>query len=808
MCAAAATVLVGIWLWLAFSSGGYLAREWVLPVLALGLFGLAAAALTAYPRRPRQLSLAVLAVFGAYAIWVACSAIWAGSTGRVWLESGRTFAYLLILALALTYFTSAAARVAFRYLLMGGAFLLLVVCISRLWSAQNIADLFSGGRLRFPAGYPNNSAAMFLVCFWPLMWLAAGPRERAPVRGIAVGVATGLLGLAIMTQSRGAIYSLAISLVLLFVLSPGRLRLLFYLLVPVLLMGYAFPRLNRYWLDGPEAVGGGQAARTVLIAALAAGFIGMILALLERWVRVSGRMKVIFGAVIAVACLAGLVYGATDLTRPYGGPIDWFSHTWQVFTADPASGETTGSSSPTGTSGSRFTDLSSNGRVDIWKAAWREFESSPVVGAGAGNFVYQYERVRAVTSNKPQETHSITLQVLGDTGIVGGIFAFGGIILAVSGILWPRLSASWARARRTWLRRKKQGEEPAGSRSGQPPTRWGDDAKAYGWEMALLAGAAYWFIHANVEWLWQMAGVSIAAVLMLAAGVAAADARAGVMWPRACRWLRRKGSARQDGVRAHAEAEGAATGTGQADSLAGVEPHEYTQHSSEPLSLTFRIGLIVLSVVVLLLAGFAFLSMQIQTSALALSRTDPLTAAGRAASARWLAPGDASPYVTQASIYGSAAREALASQQPDRAGAVLDDLALAISAHEKAIAKQSADWTNYYRAAWATLDLLAAKAYAEGRGGELEAVGVTKSFANQHDWSGLAGVVTVPAVGAATGSLAQGEASVQAAHRYRALSQKQLFDLASGFIGAADERNPLEPTVDEAIQLLQKLSTM
>ena len=82
------------------------------------------------------------------------------------------------------------------------------------------------------------------------MWLAAGPAERAPVRGVALGLATGLVALAVMTQSRAAIYSLIVTLVIVFVISPIRLRTLLYLIVPGLLLTYAFPLLDRYWLEG------------------------------------------------------------------------------------------------------------------------------------------------------------------------------------------------------------------------------------------------------------------------------------------------------------------------------------------------------------------------------------------------------------------------------------------------------------------------------------------------------------------------------------------------------------------------------
>ena len=346
----------------------------------------------------------------------------------------------------------------------------------------------------------------------------------------------------------------------------------------------------------------------------------------------------------------------------------------------------------------------------------------------------------------------------------------------------------------------------------------------YGWEMALVVGAAYWFVHANLESLWQMAGVSIPALLMLAAGLATVDARAGTLWPRISRrWARNsaaiEGDPPGDITRGGGNPDRGPTASGTVPDAPATEsggslrrPKRKRRSSNRlrppgPLSQAFRVALLVLSAVVMVVAGLSYSAMRIQTSALALSRTDPLAAAGRAASARWFAPGDAGPYVTQASIFNASARDALAFQQQDRAGAALDDLALAITAREKAIAKEPADWTNYYLAAWATLDLLAGNAYATGGGGGLKAADATGLFSHQHDWSGLAGTGTVPVVGTANGTLARGDASVRAAQKYRDLSQRRLLELASGFIAAAHERNPLEPLVNETTQLIQKLST-
>ncbi len=349
----------------------------------------------------------------------------------------------MVFALALLYLTDPKARKVFRYLLMAAALVLLAACVWRLWSADSIAGMFSDNRFFYPVSYTNNTATLFLVSFWPLMWLAAGPEEKAPVRGVALGLATGLLGLGIMTQSRGALWSLAITLVLTFIVSPARLRTLLYLIVPGLLMVYAFPNLNRYWSEGPDAVGGGVGARTLVVVSITAGFIGLIVALLERWVKVSRKMRAIFRTVILVGVVAASVYGSIALTSDVGGPFNWVSQTWEQFTSDqqPSDASVPGSGAE-----SRLTVISSSGRIDLWRVAWEEFRSSPALGVGADNWIFGYDRLREEALRKSQQAHSLELQVLGETGIVGGVFAYGGMLLGLGGLLWPRCAAGWREA--------------------------------------------------------------------------------------------------------------------------------------------------------------------------------------------------------------------------------------------------------------------------------------------------------------------------------------------------------------------------
>ena len=818
-------MLFGVWLWLVYSSGGFIAHQWLPPSLCLGVFGLIVSLLVAYPRRPGQLSLTALLMFGGYSIWVAVSALWADSTTRVWLESGRTFTYLLVFALAVIYLSDQGARRIFRYLVMAAGCVLLVVCVWKLGTTANIAGLFySGNRLGYPVSAPNHAAALLLVAFWPLIWLAAGPEERAPVRGVALGLATGLLGLSFMTQSRGAFWTLGITLIFMLIISPARLRTLFYLIVPAMLMVYVFPRLNRYWLEGPESVGGALAVRTVLAAAVTAAFVGMILALLEKWVRVSRRMKVVFGTLVLVAAVWGLVYGATALTRDAGGPLEWASQTWRQFTGQTAPDTASESHS-------RFTQLSSSGRVGIWQVAVQEIEQAPVLGVGADNFVFQYQRLRTSETYKPQQAHSFELQVLGETGVVGGVFAFGGILLILWGLLWPRCAAGWRGARESWLRRRgATSGAQAATAAPASNLRWGKDSLAYGWEMALLAGAAYWLLHASIDWLWQMAGVSIPAVLLAAAGVAGIDGRDRVLWPRLSRRLRlRVQSAPPDPQPEDLDAPqepAFSAGSTEGDGLMMIPPRaaQYADrnrrrrhrarrrsrakelfHPPGPLSQAFRVLMVALSLVVIISTGLPYMSLLYQDSALALADTDPARAVKRAGSALSLMPTDPAPYTTQASIYRRAAVEALATEASDQAGAVLDGLALAIASYEKALALEPADWTLNFHAGVATVDLLLATGYSEDWGFAFMYDDLSVALTGLGDWSELAGAPRVPEPGQAAGSLAQDEPARDSAGRYRSMSREELVGLAQNFLEAAKERNPLAGQIDITLAVLANI---
>jgi hypothetical protein len=354
--------------------------------------------------------------------------------------------------------------------------------------------------------------------------------------------------------------------------------------------------------------------------------------------------------------------------------------------------------------------------------------------------------------------------------------------------------------------------------------------------MALFVGLAYWIIHASVEWLWQMAGVSIPAVLFLAAGVAGVDARVDVLWPRWNRWLKlrahREPSVDLPGKVATPAAEepgvvqAQATGADKEGSFLPIRRTEkYLSRQSrrrrkearrqanaerlQPpglLSPLFRVFLVALALIVILSAGLPYLSLQIQNSALGIAKTDGVQAAARAASARWLQPSDPGPFVTQAGIYSSAASSAAASGAPDRAGAVLDNLALSIASYQDAIENEPADWALRYRAGVETVNLLLASEYAAGKDPALDYAELIPLIPGLEDWSALSGsgysATALPEPGVAAASLAQTAETRQRAQDLRSLSPDELRQRAVQFLDAARERNPLASQVTEALKII------
>jgi hypothetical protein len=120
----------------------------------------------------------------------------------------------------------------------------------------------------------------------------------------------------------------------------------------------------------------------------------------------------------------------------------------------------------------RLTDPSSDGRLAYWRVAWRQFQTAPVLGHGAGTFETSWTQNRP-TAIDALDAHSLYLETLGELGIIGLLLLLA-FIVAVLVRAASRLS-----------------------------TR---DRLPYATACALVT---VWALHAGIDWDWEMPAVTL-----------------------------------------------------------------------------------------------------------------------------------------------------------------------------------------------------------------------------------------------------------------------------------------------------------
>jgi tetratricopeptide (TPR) repeat protein len=386
-------------------------------------------------------------------------------------------------------------------------------------SPARLEALLPGGRLVYPAGYVNADAAQWLIAFWPALLLARGPRLPWGLRGAFAGGAVLLAEVALLSQSRGSVYSTAAMVVLVFALLPGRLRT-FALALPiaagiaaaapaVLRVGDRVSALERALesaAHGAAALGGtgaaahgaaaahrAAAARAVAAAAhsaetaVHAATVAMLLSALvvgavvaagaaferRRALTPAAAARVHRGvAALAAVALVALLAGGLAAA---GDPVTRVRHAWDTFKSPQGYGAN-------GSTGSRLTSGLGSNRYDFYRVALDEFAAHPLGGIGADNFAQQY-LAHGRSAETPRYPHSVELRTLTQTGLVGALFAAVGLGAA--------LLAGWRALARN------------------------PDPLARAVAAAAIGGFAYWAVHGSVDWLWEFAGLGAPAFALL-----------------------------------------------------------------------------------------------------------------------------------------------------------------------------------------------------------------------------------------------------------------------------------------------------
>ena len=466
----------------AFESGFYADSWWMPACLAFLAVTLALwLGMRTHPPAPAWLSVSGLA--GLW-LWSLISSSWADRADLAQQSADRWALYAAIAA-TLTMIVGGRERVG-RWLLAACATGAIAVAAIDLIGmlTSSAPGLFLGTTLNAPIGYPNGTANLLLLGFWPLVAVAADVR-RPLVAGLAIGGATAIGGVLLADQRRGTFLALAAGAVILIALVPGRRGRVWALLAIVATVALASGSITpvyQHLVDGASTGAAiHRAARASLLAGAAlalvwAGLLAAIGAVRER----SEAAGVVLGrvgsgalAAFAVIAIVGLVADAHQISHRVSDQYHAFVH----LSAEPGS----------------FRLFSGGGnRDDYWRVALKEFDGSPVRGVGAGNYDVGYYRYRHTTEDITQP-HSIELQTLAELGLVGGLLLLAFIAGPMVGL--------WRLARR---------------------------ARAPGPQRLVAVGAGgmflSWLAQTSVDWMHLIPSIT---ALALGAGVVLASARRG-----------------------------------------------------------------------------------------------------------------------------------------------------------------------------------------------------------------------------------------------------------------------------------------
>lgn len=488
---------VAVWLlgfalvvYLALNGGGYdpIVRDQLGLAIWWGiLLGLAVGALPL--NRLRHGSWIALGLLAAYVAWVALSCIWTDATQNTVEDLGRVVTYLGVFALALSVRSSQGARRMAAALGSGIAVVALVALLSRLhpaWfpEARETVRQFQDtrSRLAYPLGYWNGVAALIAIGLPLVLYLACSAR-RIAVQALAAAALPAMALTVYFTFSRGGTLAAIVALALFLALAHDRLPKAATLLAAAagaaILIAAAHQRgaLDAGLGNALAHRQGDELAAMTLVVCAGVGLLQAGLAITLRhgtrpaWSMPSRRVSL--GATSAALAIAALVFLAA------GGPGK-ASHSWHEFKA--AEG--------TGNGAARFQSFSSNGRWPLWESSLEQNATKPLTGTGSGSFEAWWAQNRRSEGGFVRDAHSLYLQTLGELGIVGLalLAAFLGWVLVEGGRRYLRAG----RQRRTQL-------------------------------AAVLAGSAAFCLGAAYDWLWQLAVIPIAFLLLASVLVSAGE---------------------------------------------------------------------------------------------------------------------------------------------------------------------------------------------------------------------------------------------------------------------------------------------
>lgn len=387
---------------LATQDGGFGGGDWY----PAALFLLALLALTvnvAPPARmqwPRPLTRALIALAG-FSLWALSSALWSDVPGAAWDGANRAVLYGIVLALVTLRRWPVREYALALGLVAGGVGALAIGVLVECAVRAHPAALFIASRLIEPVGYAN--ASLWLIGLWPAVALACRRRLHWAVRSVSLGVACVLLETSLLSVSRGAVASIAVTAVVLLAVADARWKLALGLLAvggaaalavgPLLAVSASttVAELDRALPPALAAIAWTSALVACLgAAAIAAGRrVESAMAPDARltWRTRLERLLALLGAVAVVVALVGI-----------GNPATWAGDRWHDFKTSGYTQVTTGPGRLTGSLGS--------GRYDYYRVALDEFRKRPLTGVGYESFQVAYLAQRRTDETPASRTAS------------------------------------------------------------------------------------------------------------------------------------------------------------------------------------------------------------------------------------------------------------------------------------------------------------------------------------------------------------------------------------------------------------------
>ena len=455
---------------LAADAGGFDPTSWGWSTLALLL--VAVGALLLEGRRLAGLEWALPALVAALTGWVWLSLAWSKDFAETVHEGER----MLLYAAGVTAFLLLGRRSRVDGLLVSLAAAITAICTYalalRLFSPGKggyevvSSDPQAGFRLARPLGYANALAIFAVLGILLSLGLAVRGRTTA-IRAAGSSALVILAPTLYFTYGRGAWIGLAAGLVTLLAAEQRRLEVLGRGLahsvapaVAVLLASRTHALTNEPGAIAAARHDGHLLAVALAVLVLASAFVPVLLDRAGRRIAPGHGLR---RASLAALALAALAVAAAVLAAA-GGPQAALRRAYHAFNAPAPLVKTN--------AGQRLFSLSGSNRSDYWRVAWREVEDHPWLGGGAGS--YQRFWLRYRREGLPvRDAHSLYLETLAELGPLGL-----GLLLAALAV--PLLAAGAAR------------RDP----------------------LAAPAAGAYvaYLVHAGIDWDWEMAAVTLAAL--------------------------------------------------------------------------------------------------------------------------------------------------------------------------------------------------------------------------------------------------------------------------------------------------------